>query len=128
MHSSPGKTRKDIEKTLDKSIIVADSYNELALINDVAIAKQRRLHIKVGLRINPDYNMDIGKGLSSKFGVDEETIVNQRDFLNSLTNIRIVGIHVHLRSQVLEHSKLYRYYEKVFEVALFCKEIIYSRN
>lgn len=120
LYSSPGKTRKDIEKTLDKSIIIADSYNELALINDVA--KQRRLHIKVGLRINPDYTMDIGKGVSSKFGVDEETIVKQRDFFNSLTNIRIVGIHVHLRSQVLDYSKLYRYYEKVFEVALFCKE------
>ena len=120
LYSSPGKTRKDIEKTLDKSIIVADSYNELALINDVA--KQRKLHIKVGLRINPDYTMDIGKGVSSKFGVDEETIVKQREFLNSLTNIRIVGIHVHLRSQVLDHSTLYRYYEKIFEVALFCKE------
>ena len=79
---------------MDKSIIIADSYNELALINDVA--KQKKLHIKVGLRINPDYTMDTEKGVSSKFGVDEETIVNQRDFFNSLTNIRIVGIHVHL--------------------------------
>lgn len=120
LYSSPGKTRKDIEKTLDKSIIIADSYNELALINDVA--KERKLYIKVGLRINPDYSMDIGKGASSKFGVDEETIVKQKDFLSSLTNIKIVGIHVHLRSQVLDHSKLYRYYEKIFELALFCKE------
>ncbi|MGH4139340.1 hypothetical protein [Clostridium sp.] len=120
LYSSPGKTRKDIERTIDKSIIIADSYNELALINDVA--KQKKSHIKVGLRINPDYTMDIEKGVSSKFGVDEETIINQRDFFNSLTNIRIVGIHVHLRSQVLEHSIIYRYYEKVFEVALFCKE------
>lgn len=122
LYSSPGKTRKDIEKTLDKSIIVADSYNELALIND--IAKQRELHIKVGLRINPDYTMNIGKGESSKFGVDEETLVKQRDFLKSLTNITIVGIHVHLLSQVLDHSILYRYYEKIFEVALFCKDIM----
>lgn len=120
LYSSPGKTRKDIEKTIDKAIIVADSYNELALINDVA--KERKLHIKVGLRINPDYTMDIGKGISSKFGVDEETIVKKKDFFNSLTNISIVGIHVHLRSQILDHSTLYRYYEKIFEVALFCKE------
>jgi diaminopimelate decarboxylase len=120
LYSSPGKTRKDIEKTLDKSIIIADSYNELALINDVA--KQKKIHIKVGLRINPAYTMDIEKGVSSKFGVDEETIVKQRDFFNSLTNIKIIGIHIHLRSQVLDHSIIYRYYEKIFEVALFCKE------
>jgi len=120
LYSSPGKTRNNIEKALDKSIIVADSYNELSLINDVA--KQMKLHIKVGLRINPDYNMDIEKGVSSKFGVDEETIIKHRDFINGLSNIKIVGIHVHLRSQVLDHRILYRYYEKIFEVALFCNE------
>ncbi|WP_411679712.1 hypothetical protein [Clostridium thailandense] len=120
LYSSPGKTRQDIEKTLDKSIIVADSYNELYLINDVA--KQRGLHVRVGLRINPDYSMNMGKGISSKFGVDEETLTNQKEFFKNLTNIKIVGIHVHLRSQILEHITLYRYYEKVFELALFCKE------
>ena len=120
LYSSPGKTPKDIEKALDKSIIIADSYTELAMINDVA--EQRKLHIKVGLRINPDYTMDIGKGVSSRFGVDEETIAKQRNFLNSLANIKIVGIHVHLRSQVLNHSLLYQYYEQIFKVALFCKE------
>ena len=119
LYSSPGKTRKDIEKTLDKSILIADSYNELALIND--IAKQRKLHVKVGLRINPDYTMDGEKGESSKFGVDEETLVNQNDFFNSLANIKIVGIHVHIRSQVLDYNKLYLYYEKIFELGVFCK-------
>lgn len=120
LYSSPGKTRNNIEKALDKSIIVADSYNELSLINDVA--KQMKLHIKVGLRINPDYTMDIEKGVSSKFGVDEETIIKHRDFINGLSNIKIVGIHVHLSSQVLDHRILYRYYEKIFELALFCNE------
>lgn len=120
LYSSPGKTRKDIEKTIDKSILIADSYNELALINDVA--KNMSLHVKVGLRINPNYTMDAGIGVSSKFGVDEETLINQTDLLNSLTNISIVGIHVHIRSQVLDHNALYQYYEKIFELALFCKE------
>ena len=120
LYSSPGKTRNDIEKTLDKAIIIADSYNELALINDVA--KQRELHINIGLRINPDYIMDGGKGISSKFGVDEETLVKQRDFINNLTNIIIIGIHVHLSSQVLNHNLLYGYYEKIFKLALFCTE------
>lgn len=122
LYSTPGKTRRDIERTIDKAIIVADSYNELLLIND--IAKQRDIHIKTGLRINIDFSMDGGNGSSSKFGVDENTLIKQKDFLNSLSNIKIIGIHVHLRSQVLDHSKLYRYYEKIFELALFCKEIL----
>ena len=120
LYSASGKTRKDIEKTLDKSIIIADSYNELITIND--IAKERNLHVKVGLRINPDYNMDMGKGETSKFGVDEETLVDNKDLFNKLENIRIIGIHVHVRSQVLDHNKLCKYYEDVFELALFCKD------
>ena len=120
LYSSPGKTRTDIEKTIDKSIIIADSYNELALINDVA--RQRNLHINIGLRVNPDYIMDVGKGSSSKFGVDEETLVTQKDFISNLSNVKIVGIHVHLSSQILHHSLLYGYYEKIFNLAVFCKE------
>ena len=122
LYSTPGKTRKDIEKTINKAIIIADSYNELLLINDVA--KQKNIYIKVGLRINADFSMDDGdgKGASSKFGVDENTLFNQKDFFDSLSNIKIVGIHVHLRSQVLEHRKLYKYYEKIFDLAVYCKE------
>ena len=119
-YSSPGKTRGDIEKTIDNSIIIADSYHELALIND--IAKNRRQHIKIGLRINPNYTIGNGKGASNKFGVDEETLIKQRNLLKSLTHIEITGIHVHLRSQVLDYKQLYRYYEKIFKLALFCKE------
>lgn len=120
LYSAAGKTRRDISITLDKSIVIADSYNELVLINN--IAKEKDIHVKVGLRINPDYNMDMGKGESSKFGVDEETLINQKELLDSLTNIAIVGIHVHIRSQVLDYNKLYKYYENVFKLSVFCKE------
>lgn len=122
LYSTPGKTRRDIEKTIGKAIIVADSYNELILINE--IAKQKNTQIKVGLRININYSMEGGKGSSSKFGVDEKTLINNKDFISTLSNVKIVGIHVHLTVQVLEHSKLYKYYEKVFELAMFCKEIL----
>jgi len=120
LYSTPGKTRKDIEKTINKAIIIADSYNELLLINDVA--KQGKMHIKVGLRINPDFSMDGEEGVSSKFGVDENTLVNQKVFFDSLSNIKIAGIHVHIRSQVLEYKKLYQYYKKIFNLAEYCKE------
>lgn len=122
LYSTPGKTRKDIEMTLDKSIIVADSYNELKLINEVA--KQKNIQIKAGLRININYSMGGGKGSSSKFGVDEETLIHNRDFIKSLSNVKIIGIHVHLRVQILDYKVLYNYYEKIFELALFCKETL----
>jgi len=119
-YSSPGKTPDDIEKTFDKSIIIADSHQELKQIND--FAKQSKKIIKIGLRINPDYAIGGGKGTSSKFGVDEETLIKQKKFLKNLSNIKITGIHIHLRSQVLNPIHLYQYYEKIFELALFCKK------
>jgi len=123
LYSTPGKTRKDIEKTVENAIIIADSYNELQLINDVA--RHRGMHVKAGLRINAGFSMDGGdKGSSSKFGVDEHTLEEHAHFLNSFSNVKVTGIHIHLRSQVLEHSKLARYYKKLFELALFCKEKI----
>lgn len=122
LYSTPGKTRKDIEKTIGKGIIVADSYNELILINE--ISKQQDIHLKVGLRININYSMEGGPGSSSKFGVDEDTLIHNKAFINTLSNVEIVGIHVHLTVQILDYKKLYHYYEKIFELALFCKETI----
>ncbi|WP_232364202.1 type III PLP-dependent enzyme domain-containing protein [Desulforapulum autotrophicum] len=122
LYSSPGKTSKDIERTIDKAMIIADSYNELVLINSVA--QQKNIHKKVGLRINIDFSMDGEKGTSSKFGVDENTLVKQKEFLNGFSNIKIVGIHVHLRCQILDHGKICRYYERIIELGLFCKETL----
>lgn len=123
LYSTPGKTRRDIESTLGKALIIADSYNELMLINDAA--RQKGMHVKTGLRINAGFDLEGGElGLSSKFGVDEHTLPEHMDFLNSFSNLSIKGIHVHLKSQVLDCGKLLRYYKKVFELALFCKETI----
>lgn len=124
LYSSPGKTAEDIRQTLDKAVIVADSYNELAMINEIC-AKQGRKQV-VGLRINPDFyiNMDappaILAGASSKFGVDEESLLANKRFIDDLQFIQITGIHVYLRSQILDEKALYNYFKRVFDIAGFC--------
>ena len=120
LYSTPGKTRKDLEETIDKAIIIADSYNELRLIND--IAKQLNKVVKIGIRLNPSFNMDGEGAVSSKFGVDQNSLLAHRDLFRNLSNIKISGIHVHLRSQVLDYKKLYNYYENIFQLAEYCKE------
>lgn len=120
IYSAPGKTKRDIEETYDKCIITADSYHELELINEVAAENNQVL--RVGIRINPNYSMDANNAASSKFGVDEESLLEHRDFINSLKNIKICGIHVHLKSQVLDYEVLYNYYKDIFDLAVFCVE------
>ncbi|WP_434796579.1 diaminopimelate decarboxylase family protein [Terrisporobacter vanillatitrophus] len=120
IYSAPGKRRKDIEESIDKCIITADSYNELSLLNE--IGKDSNTHLEVGLRINADYNIFGGDSISSKYGVDEETLLENKNFIDSLSNIEIVGIHVHLQSQILDYEIIYNYYEYVLKLALFCKK------
>ncbi|WP_455542967.1 hypothetical protein [Intestinibacter sp.] len=122
IYSAPGKTKQDIEETYDKCIITADSYHELELINEVA--KEHNINLRVGLRINSNYAIEGGDILPNKFGVDEESLLDNKKFINSLQNIKICGIHVHLKSQILNYETLYNYYKDVLELAIFCVEEI----
>lgn len=105
---------------MDKCIITADSYNELSILNE--IGKDRNIKLEVGLRINANYNVFGGKALSRKYGVDEESLLEHKTFIDNLNNIRIIGIHVHLQSQILDYEIMHNYYEYVLKLALFCKE------
>lgn len=113
-YSAPGKTRKDIEEALDKSIIIADSINEIMLIDN--IARERGEVYEIGIRLNPDFSFYSETGMPSKFGVDEGPAI---DFIksNQCHNVRICGIHVHLRSQELNPSVLEWYYENMIDLA-----------
>lgn len=120
IYSSAGKTKQDIEETYDKCIITADSYHELELINEVA--KEHDIVLRVGVRINSNYAIEGGDILPNKFGIDEESLLPHKEFIDSLKNIKICGIHVHLKSQILNYETLYNYYKDVLELAVFCVE------
>lgn len=118
-YSAPGKTRKDIEESLGKSIIIADSINEIMLIDN--IARERGEVLEIGIRLNPDFSFYSETGMPSKFGVDEGQAI---EFIksNQCHNVRICGIHVHLRSQELNPSVLERYYGNMIDLAeRFCE-------
>lgn len=117
-YSAPGKTKEDLAAAFGRCVIIADSLTELENINKIAKAAGKTE--KVGLRINPNTTMFGGNGTPSKFGVDEELLVEKLDWLKTLENIKIVGIHVHLRSQVLDEEILYTYYKTIFELADSC--------
>lgn len=131
LYSAPGKSMKDLEGSLGKCLIIADSYLELSrldLVSEGLAAGNSKL--RVGLRINPDMSFGIGEypapgpGVASKFGVDEESLAEQTSFFRSLHHIRPVGIHVFLRSQVLNHTAIASSFEKAFSIALFCRETL----
>lgn len=111
-YSTPGKTEEDIEKVWGKCTIIADSFHELNLIEQKAIEKNCK--IDVGVRINPNFSMFDEDIKSSKFGIDEDQFLNAN--LN-FTHLNIVGIHVHVQSQILNPDILARYYYNCFNLA-----------
>ncbi|MDC7291076.1 diaminopimelate decarboxylase [Blautia schinkii] len=114
-YSAPGKTERDIQNSIHRATLIADSLNEVERINQ--IAGELGLTVSIGVRINPNFTFDESHGVSSKFGIDEEQALAAIPLWQTYPNIKITGIHVHLRSQELNKETLLRYYRKMFLLA-----------
>ena len=112
IYSAPGKSP---EEGLKNSTLIAGSINELRKINE--IGKCNHTIYKIGVRINPNFSFKDELGYPSKFGIDEDKLF-QLFNKNTLNNIKIIGIHIHLKSQELSTKKLINYYQNVILLAL----------
>lgn len=106
--SAPGKSKKHIEETIDHAILVADSLNEVQLIQTVA--QEKGIVATIGIRVHPSFSFLGGAATPSKFGVDEEQFLEALPVLDALPNLEIRGIHIHVQSQELSHQVLTQYY------------------
>lgn len=126
-YSAPGKTADQIAAALGRSTVIADSYTELRLLEALAAKRDGGGGDKlaVGLRINPCLSYGPGLypelrgGVGGKFGVDEESLADNIELLRSFQNIRLSGIHVFLRSQVLSPQAIAAAFEAAFGAAAF---------
>ncbi|MDO5537391.1 MAG: alanine racemase, partial [Desulfovibrionaceae bacterium] len=114
-YSSPGKTDRDIAVAAGKCVVTADSLHELDRLNAHAAGTGRTL--AVGLRVNPAFGMGGGAAGPSKFGVDEEQLPALFARVRDMQHVTVRGIHVHLRSQVLNAAALSGYYANCFALA-----------
>lgn len=111
-YSAPGKTIQDLEKIWDKCTIIADSLSELHCLEQCGENKNEQVNI--GVRVNPNFTMNGNSAVSSKFGIDEDQLV--ADALR-FPHLKITGIHVHLRSQILDADMLCKYYHNCYMLA-----------
>ena len=111
-YSAPGKTLQDIQKVWGKCTIIADSPSELDRLEQCAAVNNER--IAVGVRVNPNFSMNGASAVASKFGIDEEQLITA-DLC--FPHLKIIGIHVHLRSQILDADILCEYYRSCYMLA-----------
>ena len=119
-YSAPGKTLTDIKNTMNDAVLIADSLREVARIQQVA--EEKDMVVDIGLRINPLFSYPDGEPMPAKFGIDEEDAVALIKN-NPYANVRINGIHIHLRSQSLDREGLATYYGRIFDAASRLQEI-----
>ena len=117
----PGKTSRILcNKILESGCIVSiESLNELEAFQDSARAVGKRLRalIRINSSHRPQAAGEFMAGGASQFGTDEEVYKNFYNLIDrNLTEI--LGIHVHVASQVLDQEAIEYHYKRTAELAL----------
>ncbi|GAB6184238.1 diaminopimelate decarboxylase [Thermodesulfovibrio hydrogeniphilus] len=116
-----GKTDEEIEYALKSNILMfnVESEAELHKINEKA--KELKKVARVALRVNPDIDPKthkyIATGLkTSKFGIPIEKALEYYKLAKSLKNIKVIGIHKHIGSQITETSAYVEALKKILSL------------
>lgn len=102
-----GKTRDEIEYALDEHVhsFNVESEAELELINKVA--REKNVRAPIALRVNPDVDPHTHKYISTgshenKFGIALSDAATVYERAAKMPNLEIIGIQMHIGSQITE--------------------------
>lgn len=131
VYAGVGKTDREINLGLDYDIFCfnVESVPELEIINELAAAKGKTA--RVAFRINPNVgahtHANITTGLAeNKFGISMEDMDKVIDMAETLPNVKFVGLHFHIGSQILDMGDFIALCNRVNELQekLYARQII----
>ena len=124
-----GKSDWEINLALDYGIFCfnVQSVPELEVINELAAAKGKVAH--VAFRINPNVgahtHANITTGLAeNKFGISMQDMDHVIDLALELKNVKFIGLHFHIGSQILDMSDFVALCNRINEL----QERLYARR
>lgn len=124
-----GKSDWEINLALDYGIFCfnVESVPELEVINELAAAKGKVAH--VAFRINPNVgahtHANITTGLAeNKFGISMQDMDHVIDLALKLKNVKFIGLHFHIGSQILDMSDFVALCNRINEL----QERLYARR
>jgi diaminopimelate decarboxylase len=129
--SGVGKTSDELSLALDSGVLQfnLESISELEKLSDIAVEKS--LIAPVAFRINPD--IDAGGhekistgGSNTKFGIPYNKAVESYAYAKKLPGIKVVGIDIHIGSQIIELEPFELAFNKV--VTLYDELITAGHN
>jgi len=102
-----GKSDNEIENAIDHSIFGfnCESIEEIEIINEIAIKKQKV--VPISLRLNPDIDAVTHNYLTTglnenKFGIPLSFLDEVITKTKNLSNIKVIGLHFHIGSQITD--------------------------
>lgn len=102
-----GKSDKEINIGLDNDIFCfnVESLSEIEVLNNLAAEKGKIA--SVALRINPNVDARTHKYITTglnenKFGINEQDIPETLDKVQKSANLKLIGIHFHIGSQITD--------------------------
>ena len=118
-----GKSDWEINLGLDNDIFCfnVESIPELEVINELAAAKDKVA--RVAFRLNPNVgahtHANITTGLAeNKFGIDMRDMLKVIEEARSMSNVKVIGLHFHIGSQILDMSDFEALCNRVNELQL----------
>jgi diaminopimelate decarboxylase len=122
VYAGVGKTEEEIAYALKSKILMfnVESSDELMTINN--IAGNLGLKAPIALRVNPDISTHthpyISTGLKThKFGIPFENALENYRLADTLPNIKVLGIHKHIGSQITKISPFVDALKKILLLA-----------
>ena len=116
-----GKSKEDIEFSIKNEIkqINVESLSEIKLINKLAGSQNKKVNI--GIRINPDIDIDSHNKISTgkktdKFGITLDKLNDVISTLNVSKNICCIGISCHVGSQIFSINIFEQTFKKIINV------------
>ncbi|MCQ9205493.1 MAG: diaminopimelate decarboxylase [Omnitrophica bacterium] len=118
VYASVGKTDEELRCAINFGILMfnVESISELRKIN--AVARKLKKKVDVALRFNPDVEPNTHSYITTgkketKFGMDKETLKNIFFGAGVYSNLNIVGIHIHIGSQLTDSKPFIETLNKV---------------
>jgi len=118
VYASVGKRTDEIEEAIRQRILLfnVESIPELVLINSIAGRMNRK--VDVAIRINPDVQPKTHRYITTgkketKFGLDFKTAEDIFDNSNKYPHLNIIGLHIHIGSQIIESTPYVKALKKV---------------
>lgn len=116
-----GKSDDEINYALEKNIFCfnCESIQELEVINELALKQKKTASI--ALRINPNVDAHTHKYITTgleenKFGINPYEFELVIEKIKTLTNIKLIGLHFHIGSQITDLTPFKKLCSRVNEI------------